>query len=386
MELENEKKVMQSSDNKVFNILHVVSRLPVGGVENMLLRVIEGYDKKRFNVSVCCIKEGGEIADELKRSGYKVEILNKMKGHGFDWGAVMALYNCIKRKNIHILRTHQYHANLYGRIAGLLARVPVIIPSFHNLYESPNKPKIHRRLFNYFLGFFSDVLVAVSNTVASDIIRFDWVNPEKIKIIYNGIVSEEFNITLSKEEARKALELPLNCPIIGTVGRLTAQKGHRYLIEAISGLSNTCIAIAGDGPLFKELKELAKQHKVNHIFMGQLNPEKTPLFLRALDIFCFPSLWEGFGTALIEAMATGLPVVATDIPPLREVVVDAGILVPPRDAEVLAKTIKMLIDTPSLKDTLGKKARERANIFTIKNTVKAYENLFEEMLRKKKLL
>lgn len=377
---------MQSSGNKVFNILHVVSRLPIGGVENMLLRVIKGYDKKRFTVSVCCIKEGGEIADELKRLGYKVEILNKMKSHGFNWSAVFAIYYLIKRKKIHILRTHQYHANLYGRIAGLLARVPVIIPSFHNLYESPNNPKFHRRIFNYILSFFSDVLVAVSNTVASDIIRFDWVNPEKIKIIYNGIESEEFNITLSKEEARKALELPLNCTIIGTVGRLTEQKGHRYLIEATLKLGDTCVVIAGDGPLTEELKNLTKRFRVNSVFLGRLSYKKIPLFLRSIDIFCFPSLWEGLPSALIEAMATGLPVVATDIRPLREVVGDAGILVPPRDREALTKTMKMLIDTPSLRDTLSKKAKERARIFIIENTVKAYAELFEKILRKKKLL
>jgi hypothetical protein len=161
------------------NILHVISRLPVGGVENMLLKVVKGYDRSRFNPVVCCIKEGGEIADELIKAGIKVYILHRMKGHGFDWKAIRDIYRVIKKENIHILRTHQYHANLYGRIAGILAGVPVIIPSFYSLYISSDKPKIHRRIANYILSFFSDALVAVSNTVAHDIRKYDKVHSEK---------------------------------------------------------------------------------------------------------------------------------------------------------------------------------------------------------------
>jgi glycosyltransferase involved in cell wall biosynthesis len=376
---------MQRSD-KVFNILHVVSKLPVGGVENMLLKIVKGYDKKQFNVRICCIKEGGKIADELQNLGYKIIVLNKMKGHGFDWFALAALYKLLKRKNIHILRTHQYHANLYGRIAGILAGVPVIIPSFHNLYESPNKPKVHRRLLNYFLSFFSDTLVAVSKSVASDMVRFDRVNPEKIKIIYNGIATEEFNCKFSKQEARKFFNLPFNSIVIGSVGRLTEQKGHRYLIEAVSKLGDNCIVFAGDGPKMEELKNIANCFKANCIFMGRIDPLMIPMFLSALDIFCFPSLWEGFGTAIVEAMLAGLPIVVSDIPPHREVVDDAGILVHPGNAEALARALKVLIDNPSLRFTFGKKAKVRAKIFSIENTVKAYECLFEEILRYKGLL
>jgi len=377
---------MQLSQDKKFNILHVITILPIGGVENMLLKVVKGYNKNLFNVSICCIKEGGQIADKLEKSGFNVEILYKMKGHGFDFGAVKSIYNLIKRKNIHILRTHQYHANLYGRIAGVLAGIPVIIPSFHNLYESPNKPKLHRRLLNYLLSFFSDALIGVSNSVASDMISYDRVNPKKIKVIYNGIVIEKYDSTFSKEKTRTSFGLPLDCTIIGTVGRLTTQKGHRYLIEAVSGLSGVCIAIAGDGPLLKELKELADKHKVYCIFMGSLSPKRIPIFLRAIDIFCFPSLWEGFATALAEAMAAELPVIASDISPLKEVMGDVGIFIPPGDTERLAKALKMLIDNNSLRDTLGKKAKKRAGIFSIDNTIKACENLFQETLRKKKLL
>ncbi len=377
---------MSEPDNRIFNVLHVVSSLPVGGVENMLLKVVRGYDKKRFNVSVCCIKEGGDIADELIRSGHKVDVLNKMKGRGFDWSAVYALYKLLKRENIHVLRTHQYHANLYGRLAGILAGVPVMVPSFHSSYKSPNEPKIHRRFLNRLLAFFSDKLVAVSNTVASDIMRYDGVNAKKIKVNYNGIVMDKFNQDTPKQEAGRLMNIPVHSLLVGTTGRLKEEKGHKILLSAVSGLKDTSVAIAGDGPLRAELRGLADRLKVDCTFTGQLSPEKIPLFLNSLDIFCFPSLWEGFPTALIEAMAAGLPVVASDIPSNREVLADTGIFVPRGDEEALAKTIKMLIDDPSLRNELGGKARERSKSFSIGNTVKTYENLFGDILKKKRLM
>lgn len=373
-------------DGRALNILHVISKLPVGGAENMLLKVVRGLHKDRFTSVVCCINEGGKIADELQRSGYKVVVLDRMTGHGFDLGAVTALYQLIKRENVHILRTYQYHANLYGRIGGILAGVPVIIPSFHNLYEFPDKPKLHRRFFNYLLSLRSDALVAVSNAVAADIVEYDKVRPDKIKVIYNGISLNEFDMTLSRQKAREILNLPADMLIVGTVGNLTEQKGHRFLIESASGLTGVCIAIAGDGPLKLRLKNLAQQSGVNCIFTGTINPEKVPVFLMSLDIFCFSSLWEGFGGALIEAMAAGLPIVASDIPPHREVIGDAGMFVPPGDIGKLTDALKTLIADTALRTNLCQKAKGRAGIFSIENTVEAYEDLFKKLIDKKRLL
>lgn len=372
---------------KRFNILHVVSRLPVGGVENMLFKVVTGYNRNIFNPIVCCIKEGGNIADRLMELGYNVKVMNRMKGHGFDTGAIIELYRFIKGEGIHILRTHQYHANLYGRVAGILAGVPVIVPSFHSLYRSPESPKLHRRLLNHILSLFSYKLIAVSNAVADDIIRFDRINPEKVAVINNGVEIDRFNNDLNKDEARRRLKIPNSDIVIGTVGRLKEEKGHRFLLEALSGFnSKITFAIAGDGPLMGELRMLSARLKVNGKFMGEVIPDDIPMFLKALDIFCFPSLWEGFSTSLVEAMTSGLPIIASDIPSLREVLDDAGIFVPLGDSNAIREAIRMLIDNPSMMMTLSKRAKERANLFSIERTVDAYEKLFENGLRAKGLL
>jgi len=369
-----------------FNILHVVSRLPIGGVENMLLKTIQGYNKDRFNPVVCCIKEGGAIADRLMELGYEVRILNRMRRHGFDPGAIAGLYRFIKDRNIHILRTHQYHANLYGRIAGILAGVPVMVPSFHSLYTSRNGPKAHRRLLNHLLGYHSYRLIAVSNAVASHLIRFDRIDPKKVVVINNGTTLERFNSDLTRDEARRRLGISGHGMIVGTVGRLNEEKGQVFLIEAISRLNNISVALAGDGPLRVELKRRAEMLGINCIFMGEVVPDEVPVFLRAIDIFCFPSLWEGFSTALVEAMASGLPIIASDIPSHREVLDDAGVFVPPEDPQAIVRAIRIFIDNPYMQEVFGNKAKERSRLFDIKRTIKAYEEIFEGALRDRGLL
>lgn len=382
---------MQHSETKQFKILHVVSQLPVGGVENMLLKVVSSYDKKRFKASVCCIRAGGEIADKLRKQGYEVRILNRMQGHGFDLGAVIALYRLIKKEKVHILRTHEYHANLYGRLAGIIAGVPVIIPSFHNVYISSKMPKLHRRLFNKILSFFTDKLVAVSEAVASDIKKFDYINTDKVQVIYNGIVPDAFTADLSKDEMKKKFGLPASELLIGNIGRLSQAKGQKYLIDAVATLksstnTNISVAIAGGGHLLYELQTHARRLGVNAYFLGALHPEEIPFFLKAIDVFCFPSLWEGFGVVLVEAMASGLPVAASAIAPIKEVLRDIGVYFPPGDAAELAKALASLIENPDLRTELGQEGRVRAKEFYIGNTVSKYTALFDEILKKKGLL
>lgn len=371
---------------KIFNILHVITKLSSGGVENMLLKVVNNYDKSRFNAIICCIREGGEIADLLMNKGHRVEILGRMKGHGFDIGAVADLYKLIKKENIHILRTHQYHANLYGRLAGIFAGVPVIIPSFHNRYKSPREPKLHRRFINLCLSFFSDALVAVSPAVASDISQYDRVKPSKIRVIYNGVSLRDFNLSTSKATCRKELNMPENEIIIGTVGRLSEGKGHQLLIEAASELKDVYVAIAGDGPLMTPLKETADKLGVKCLLMGMLPPEKIPVFLKSLDIFCFPSLWEGFPSALIEAMAAGLPVVASDLPSNIEITGDTGIIFPSGDKKKLADSLKTLLLNDLVIHEMEERVQGKAKNFAIENTVRKYQDLFEEILKKKRML
>ena len=368
------------------NILHIMTRLPVGGVENQLLTVLRQYDKKKFAPLVCSLSDKGQIGREIENEGIEVICINKLK-HTFDWKIIKDLYYIIKERHIQVVRTHQYHANFYGRVAAIIARVPCIIASVHNVYTRDRK--VHRRLFNKMLGKYTDKVVAVSDAVKKDIVYFDGIPEEKVKVIYNGIEKQLF-VDKKRDEMRSALGIPFGSTVVGTTGRIKEQKGQKYLIEAVSILSREYpsirLLIIGDGPLMEEMKQYADLLNVNGnvIFLG--TRRDVPDLLSAIDIFVLPSVWEGLGIALLEAMAAGKPVIASSIGPFREIIdtKDVGLLVPIGDSRKLATSIEELLKNYTVMEKMGRAARERAiSVFSIESTVSDYTHLYEDILRSK---
>lgn len=371
---------------KAIAVLHIISRLPIGGVENQLLTILKKYDEGKLHPLVCSLSDKGEIGKEIEDLGIEVIPLNKLK-HRFDWTIVKEIYQLIKKRDIKIVRTHQYHANLYGRIAAWLARVPCIVASVHNIYTRDRK--LHRRTINKFLSRFTDKVVAVSEIVKKDILKYDGLAEDKITVIYNGIDIGKFT-NINASGIRSEYGISADIPVVGTVGRLTPQKGQRCLIEAIWKIKNKfpqiMLFIVGDGPIREELRVYAKTLGIdNNIIFTGLRRD-IPALLASMDIFIFPSLWEGLPNALIEAMAAGKPIIATDIPPVREVLSsgEIGILVPPNNSDAIADSIEFLLHDETLAENLRTAARDRAfSSFNIDTTVNQYTDLFTNILRKK---
>jgi len=368
------------------NILHVISKLPVGGVENQLLMLLRKYDRKKLSPLVCSLSDKGEIGEELEEAGIEVIPLKKLK-HRFDWTIVKDIYSIIKTRNIKIVRTHQYHANLYGRLAAWLAKVPCIVASVHNVYTRDKK--FHRRIINKFLARFTDKVVAVSETVKKDILKYDGLAEDKIMVIYNGIDLNSFS-DANRNLMRSKLGISSEAIVVGTVGRLTLQKGQKYLIDAVSTLREKfpqiVLLFVGDGPLRDELGNHIKTLGIdmNVIFLG--TRRDIPQILSAMDIFVLPSLWEGLPSALIEAMASGKPIIATDIPPIKEIVNSekVGILVPPKNSTAIADSIEFLLHDKSIAENISNTAKEKVfSIFNIETTAKHYTDLFKNVLREK---
>ncbi|MEW6570345.1 MAG: glycosyltransferase [Nitrospirota bacterium] len=367
------------------NILHVIPKLTVGGVENQLALILKKYDKKKFPPFVCCLSDRGEIGSEIEAEGTEVIYLNKLS-HRFDWTIVKDIQDFIRLRHINIIRTHQYHANLYGRLAARRAKVPCIISSVHNVYTIDKK--IHRRMLNNYLAHFTDRVVAVSNAVKRDIMKYDGIPEEKISVIYNGIEMKSF--LKAKENIRTELGIAPGAPVIATVGRLTHQKGQKFLLEAIAKLRKLfpqiVLVIAGDGPLRNELEDFAAVLKItnNVRFLG--TRRDIPAILSAIDIFVLPSIWEGLSNALIEAMAAGKPVIATDIQPVREIInsENVGILIAPENCDAIVNYVTLLLNNREFAGKIGRSARERVfSAFNIEVTVNRYMSLFKEILQRK---
>ncbi len=365
-----------------YRILHVMSRLPVGGVEQQLLNVIRNYDRAVISPAVVSLADKGQIGREIEAEGVEVMALGLL-GHQFSWRMVSELKRIIKERGIDILRTHQYHANLYGRLAG--AHVPCVVASVHNQYTQDRK--LHRRLINHYLARRTDGLVAVSEAVKADIARYDRIAPAKIAVIPNGVDTAAI-ARGDRTRARRSLGISSDAQVIGAVGRLVGQKGHRYLVEALGGMKDThpkaIVLLVGDGELQGELEDIARDFGIAErvVFAGMRRD--VPDMLAAMDIYAMPSLWEGMSNALIEAMASGRPIVASAIPSFADVLVDGAdaLIVPPSDARALGDAISALLDDVALSRRLGDAAALKAEVqYSIRATVERYVGLYTSILQ-----
>jgi L-malate glycosyltransferase len=353
--------------------------MPVGGAERLIAEVVRGLDRRRYDPMVCCIQARGELAAEIEQAGIPVFCLERMKSKRFDWGAVRDLANLLRRERIDLVHTHLYHANLYGRLAAWRAGVPAIA-TVHNTYT---RPKLHRRLINRLLSRASSRVIAVSEDIRRDLIRYDGVRPDKILTITNAIDIARIETPISRQEARQRLGIPDHVLAIGCVARLEEQKGHRFLLEALTVLKGIPLRVffVGDGRLRQTLEEQAVSLGVaqSTTFLG--TRQDVPEILKALDVYVMPSLWEGLSIAMLEAMAAALPVVISDVGGVSQVVGndEYGIRVPPGNAAELARAIRSLCAEPQRRAALGARAKQRVlENFSLDAMLRELTKVYEE--------
>lgn len=365
-------------------ILHVISKLPIGGVEKQLFNLLKNYDRTKLTPYICCLTDIGIIGEMIQQTGVEVIPIHSLS-HAFSINTVNEIRKIIREKNIKIVRSHQYHSNLYGRIAARLENVPCIIPSIHNLYTRDKK--IHRRIINNILSNYSHKIITVSNAVREDVLKYDRVNPNKVQVIHNGVNLAEYQPE-ANTNLRKELKIPDDAIIIGNIARLSLQKGQKYIIKAIPEVikqyKNCVFMFVGDGELREELVNHCNSLNVlnNVIFTGfQIDVKK---FLNIMDIFLFPSLWEGLGNSLLEAMAMEKPIIGTDIGPISEIIHHKknGFLIKTENHQDISGSILYFLKNPGFMTEISKNARKTVKEnFDIKITAQKYTNLFFDILK-----
>lgn len=327
------------------------------------------------------------MGKEIEKLGIDLIALNNKRYHKFSLKIIIKLYRLMKKKHIHVVRTHKYRASLYGRLAAWLAGTPVIISSVHGNYRKDLR--LERKIANKILSRITDKIIAVSESIKRDIVKHDKIDPSKILVIYNGIDGLKFDPSEKSKNIREKLLINTEDIVVGFVGRLVPAKGLEYLIGAISYLKeefkNIKLLIVGEGSLLIGLKDKARENGIHDrvIFTGQRRD--VPDILHSTDIFVMPSVAEGIPNALLEAMAMGKPIIATKVGGIPEIIEDGfnGLLVPPRDSGVLAAAIKTLMDNRQLATKIGQTARDFAQNFSIKATAQKWELLYTTLLRKK---
>jgi glycosyltransferase involved in cell wall biosynthesis len=346
-------------------ILHLITRLPIGGAERLLLGILRNLDPKEFESVVCCIQDRGELADEVEALDIPVIALNLMQKGGYDRQVVPALRRIMHEHQINLVHTHLYHANLYGRLAARKEGIAAIA-SVHNTYK---KRKWYRHLINRWLANKTFMVTAGSEDVEKDLLTVDRLPKNKVLRLPNSIDLSRVDTPVSKAEAKQRFGFSDKDLVIGTVGRVEEQKGHIFLIQAFAKLrqrpdgQRLKLLLVGDGRLLPQLKEVSERLGISEAVCFPGSIAKLADVYRAIDLFAMPSLWEGLSLAMLEAMAAGLPMVATEVGGARDVLGDDryGLLVPAHDSDALAAALGKLLDDPSATAKLAATGKARVH-------------------------
>ncbi len=368
-------------------VMHVINRLDTGGTEYGILKVIAGLDNETFEHRLCTTRGFDPGLANAQRLDGKLLVAGQPGGAErqfllFRLARIMRAY-----------RPHIVHSRNWGAIeaipAARLARVPVAIHSEHGyeveiLAGLPRRQRLLRRV-TYAMA---DAVFTVTSDLRSYHARQAWVSDEQIRVIPNGVDTRRFAPRPEqRRDARERLGLPANSFVIGTVGRMVPIKDHPTLLRAAELLAgrgvDACIVLAGSGP---ELARNQQWVESSATLAGRVRflggCDNIPDVLNALDVFVLPSLREGMSNTLLEAMASGLPVVATRVGGNPELVDDdsSGWLFSPGDAAGLAVRLERLAHDAELRRRFGAAARERAVAqFSLERMVTNYRKLYLEL-------
>ncbi|MBD3307231.1 glycosyltransferase [candidate division KSB3 bacterium] len=344
-------------------VLHITKMKGISGSENHLLDLLTGLNKHEFSVHLGILAETAHIpalqtyTQRLEQSGVTVRFFPMRKYA--DASLLWRLRAYIAQERFDLIHTHLIHADLYGTLAAKLAGSPAILSSRHNDDRFRNHPLFIR--LNRLLARCHARVIVISDWIGTFIEDVEGIPPEKIVRIQYGLDAATVIPYADPGYVRQELDLPEAAPVIGTIGRLTAQKGHTYLLQAIKQVQphvpDIRVVIIGDGELRADLERQAQALGIAQqiIFTGSRNREDSMRFLSGFDCFVFPSLWEGFGLVLLEAMAFSKAIVASNVSAIPESVIDGktGILVPPRDPDQLAEALQTLLTNRAVAQAMG---------------------------------
>ncbi len=376
---------MKSSQAK--KILHIVEDLQIGGLEKILASIVLSLDPSKYDPQVWCLTMGGQVADELIKRGISVRILG-LNGY-YNLLRIAALARMMKKEKFHIIHTHGYFAGTFGRLAAILAGVPVIIAHIHSTYYEYGRRNL---LIERFLSLFTDRIICISKAVERFITVNEKIRKEKTRLIYNAVTPPDKLLDdHMKKNIRASLGLDAGAVVIAVVASLTANKGHGILLTAFRDIfmshPSVRLLIIGDGPLREQIEASTRQLMIDQavVFTG-IRKDVFDL-LQIADIFVLPTqIREGLGVALIEAMAVGLPVIGTSIGGIPEVIQEGvnGFLVSPGSTEQLAEAIRMLVDDQALRTGMGIRGRQvYEEKFTMSKMTELVETMYDELLYKK---
>jgi len=369
-------------------VLYLIDHFVImGGAEKNLFEVVTRLNPQRYKPIIMCLK-GGKLVNVLRRKG--IEIINlKIKKIYTPCALIKALkiIETLKKQDVKIVVTYHESSDFLG-ILTRLSGVPVLVSSRRNMGYKLKK----RHIFIYrIINNLFDKIITVSDAVKNEIFNKENVLWNKLTTIYNGVEIEKFSRIIDRDAVKKSLALENDRPIVGVVASFRPIKGHKYFLEAasiiIKKIPKIYFLLVGwydhsDIYYHYITKIIEKKNIQKNIILTGVRTD-IPEMLSIMDICALPSINEGFPNAILEAMAAGKPVVATNSGGTPEAIVngETGILVPPCNPEALANAILKLLRDKKMASNMGTASQERIKcLFNINKMMRDTENLYEKLL------
>ena len=365
-------------------ITHIIKTTGIAGAERHLITMLPELDNQSFDICVIVLTEPKKPVDQffitLQQAGIKTErmIINR---HA-DPYLVIRLARRLRDLAPSLVHTHLLHADLYGTVAARIAGVPAIISSRHN--DDPFRARWPLSFLLRIINRYTNRFIAISERVRAFTIKTEKVPTSVVDTVYYGLPVDEHNRQVI--DARDEFGLPKG-PLVVCAARLTEQKGHKWLLRAfrsvVDQLPETSLLLLGDGPMRAYLEDTVVNLNLaqNVRFAGWRTDVMD--ILPSTDLFVIASEWEGFGLSLLEAMSFSLPIVATDVGGIPEVVLDGqtGWLVESRDSDALAGSILAALRSPYKMLEYGQRGKLRLqNTFSVQRMIFDTEKIYNLLL------
>jgi sugar transferase (PEP-CTERM/EpsH1 system associated) len=371
--------------NTAHHVMYVNYSLGIGGIETLILELCRRLDRTRYAPSVCVFEAGGKLQKEFEQLGVPVHVLAKAKGT--DLALPVRLARLFREHKVSIVHTHNPFAWLYGCLGARLAHLPLV----HTQHNSMRHPSgAHRGkwiIAEKMLSLLTGRITAVSASVADYMVQVERISRGKIDVILNGIDPAAYVRATDAAATKRGLGLQDVPLIIGNIARFYPAKDQRTLVRAFATVAAVVpgarLLLVGDGPQKAATARFAAEAGIagKVLFLGQRRD--IPELLQIMDIFVLSSVKEGLPIALLEAMAAGVPVVATDVDGNPELVRNGvtGIVVPPRSPEAMARAILRLHADRRLAGEMGSRGHQRVrDDFAFETMIHKYEHLYAQCI------
>ncbi|HUY32415.1 MAG TPA: glycosyltransferase [Pirellulales bacterium] len=368
------------SDRGPLRVMFVITCMPVGGAETLLLNLVRRLDRSRFAPELCCLKFFGPLGEELAR---EVPAFTGLLADKYDvrvWGRLTRL---LRQRRMDAVITVGTGGDkmFWGRLAAWRAGVPVIASALHSTGLPDHVEWLNRRLEPL-----TDAFIAVAQPHAEYLARCEGCPPRKVRVVPNGVDAERFRPLPPPPGLREALGLPADAPVAAMVAALRPEKNHELFLRAAAlvraALPAARFLVMGDGLLRTRLEALAAELGLAGAvhFLGTRSD--VPELLSLVDVLALSSHMEANPVSILEGLACEKPVVATRVGSIPETVQDGvnGFLVPPGDAESMAERLTTLLNDRALARRLGQAGRRLvAADWSLRSMVEGYQDLIHEI-------